>query len=181
MEINFKEFSDTESEELTQFLCGERWEFHSTPQLTKEKIIKNFEDGYFTKEGKRTFWILDKEKKIGVIRLFDLGDDRLDDETPLFDIKITKDYRSKSVGEQALKWLTEFVFTNYPNKNRFEATTRADNIAMRRVFEKCGFVKEAHYRQAWPDENKNLNDCVGYSILRNDWKDKITTSVDWLK
>lgn len=181
MQVNFKEFSESEIDELALFLSGERWEFHSAPQLTPEKIQKNFEGGYFTKDGKRTFWIINNGQKIGVIRLFDLGDDKLDDETPLFDIKITKYYRSKGVGEQALKWLTDFVFTNYPHKNRFEATTRVDNISMRRVFEKCGFVKEAHYRKAWPDENKNLYDCVGYSILRCDWENKTLTTVQWDK
>ncbi|MEO8512108.1 MAG: GNAT family protein [Ignavibacteria bacterium] len=67
---------------------------------------------------------------------FDLGDDKLDDETPLFDIKITHSYRGKGVGVRALNWLMNFVFTNYPCKNRFEATTHIDNIPMPKVFEK---------------------------------------------
>ncbi len=182
MQINITEFKTEDKDSLVNFLSGERWDFHSTPLISKEKLHEQFQNDYFTGEGKRTFWILDGDKKIGVIRLFDLGDDKLDDETPLFDIKITKEYRSKSVGEQSLKWLTDFVFTNYPNKNRFEATTRIDNTAMRKVLEKCGFVKEAHYRQAWPDENKkNLYDCAGYSILRNDWKNNTKTPVDFNK
>lgn len=179
MQVNFTEFNLEDTGPLTDFLTGERWEFHSAPQLTREKILKNLEDGYFTGIGKLTYWISDGDKKIGVIRLFDLGDDKLDDETPLFDIKITKEYRGKGVGEQALKWLADLVFTNYPNKNRFEATTRADNKAMRRVFEKCGFMKEAHYRQAWPDEDKKLYDCTGYSILRADWQNKTKTPVNF--
>lgn len=181
MNLSFTEFKDEEKDMLADFLAGERWDFHSTPQIKRENVFKNFEEGYFTRDGHRTFWITESNKKIGVIRLFDLGDDELDDETPLFDIKITKDCRGKGVGEKALTWLAELVFTTYPNKNRFEATTRIDNIAMRRVFEKCGFVKEAHYRKAWPDENKNLYDCVGYSILRSDWKDRVKTSVEWEK
>lgn len=181
MQINFKELCFEDIEELVTFLSGERWDYHSTPSLTKEKILKNYEEGYFTKDGKRTFWMLDDAKKIGVIRLFDLGDDMLDDETPLFDIKIIKDYRGKGIGKISVDWLVNFVFTNYKNKNRFEATTRADNISMRRVLEKCGFVKEAHYRKAWPDENKNLYDCAGYSILRSDWENKTSTPVQWDK
>lgn len=179
MNLSFTEFKDEDKEQLADFLTGERWEFHSTPQIQRENVFKNLEEGYFTRDGHRTFWIADDDKKIGVIRLFDLGDDELDDETPLFDIKITNSYCGRGVGEKALTWLADLVFNSYPNKNRFEATTRIDNIAMRRVFEKCGFVKEAHYREAWPDENKNLYDCVGYSILRKDWTGKSKTPVNF--
>jgi RimJ/RimL family protein N-acetyltransferase len=179
VQIKITEFKTEDKDLLIDFLSGERWDFHSTPLISKEKLNEQLQNGYFTGEGKRTFWISDGDRKTGVIRLFDLGDDKLDDETPLFDIKITKDYRNKSMGEHALRWLTDFVFTNYPSKNRFEATTRVDNAGMRRVFEKCGFMKEAHYRQAWPDENKNLYDCVGYSILRRDWINKTKTPVNF--
>jgi RimJ/RimL family protein N-acetyltransferase len=177
MNISVAELKSQDSNELIDFLSSEEWSFHSTPVITKEKIQAQIGNGYFTGSGKRTFLIRDNEKLIGVIRLFDLGDDKLDDETPLFDIKITNEYRSKGVGEKALHWLTELVFTEYPSKNRFEATTRVDNIAMRRVFEKCGFVKEAHYRQAWPDSDGKLYDCTGYSILRQDWQNKTKTPV----
>jgi RimJ/RimL family protein N-acetyltransferase len=175
MQIEITEFNG-EKEELADFICGELWEFHGTPQAKKEKVLENIESGYYTGEGKRTFWINEGDRKIGFIRLFDLGDDKLNDETPMFDIRITKSSRGKGAGKQALKWLTEYVFTNYPNKNRFEATTRIDNIAMRRTFEKCGFVKEAHYREAWPVDKKRY-DCAGYAILRNDWLNKIKTPV----
>ena len=116
---------------------------------------------------------------VGVIRLFDLGSGPDDDETPLFDIKIKEEFRGKGIGKQALGWLTDFVFSNYLNKTRFEATTRIDNIAMRRVFENCGFVKEAHYRQAWPDAEGNRYDCTGYAILRSDWLNKTKTPVNF--
>lgn len=116
---------------------------------------------------------------VGVIRLFDLGSGPDDDETPLFDIKIKEEFRGKGIGKQALGWLTDFVFSNYLNKTRFEATTRIDNIAMRRVFENCGFVKEAQYRQAWPDAEGNRYDCTGYAILRSDWLNKTKTPVNF--
>jgi RimJ/RimL family protein N-acetyltransferase len=50
---------------------------------------------------------------------------------------------------------------------------------MRRVLEACGFVKEAHYRQAWPDEKGGKHDCVGYCILKSDWENKTLTPVKW--
>jgi len=178
MQITTIEFNIDDKEEIINFLTSERWEFHSLPQIPPGKIIEQLNNGYFTGEGKRTFWILNEKKdKIGVIRLFDLGSELDSSETPLFDVKIKKELRNKGIGKKAVKWLTEYVFTNYPTKDRFEATTRYDNIAMRKVLEECGFVKEAHYRQAWPDEYENKYDCTGYSILRSDWKNKTKTPV----
>jgi RimJ/RimL family protein N-acetyltransferase len=183
MDIIITEFENSEKIPLIDFLLSGYWPFHSTPQIPKEKLELQYTKGYFNGEGNRTFLIKDKSDNtiIGVIRLFDLGSDPEDDETPLFDIKIKEEFRGKGIGKQALNWLTDFVFTNYPNKLRFEATTRIDNIAMRKVFEKCGFVKEAHYRQAWPDKDGNRYDCTGYAILRSDWMNKTKTKVDWAK
>lgn len=181
MKIVFKELDISEKEIIINFLSSGYWQYHSTPKISKEKLEKQFDSGYFNGEGIRTFWIINENEnsEIGVIRLFDLGSDPDDDETPLFDIKIKEEFRGKGVGFEALKWLTDFVFTNYPNKLRFEATTRVDNIAMRRVFEKCGFVKEAHYRLAWPDKDGNRYDCTGYAILKQDWQNKTRSPVKW--
>ena len=173
MEIKFTELEVSEKDRLINFLSSGYWPYHSIPKIPIDKLEKQFNTGYFNGEGNRTFIIEDRlEDIVGVMRLFDLGSGKDDDETPLFDIKIKEESRGKGIGKQALSWLTDFVFTNYPNKLRFEATTRVDNIAMRKVFEHCGFVKEAHYRQAWPDIEGNRYDCTGYSILRSDWLNK---------
>jgi len=178
MEIQFSEFKISQKQELINFLSCGSWPFHSTPNLSKDKLENQFDEGYFIGEGNKTFLILNDDGSIaGVMRLFDLGSGPDDDETPLFDIKIKEEMRGKGIGKQALKWLTDFVFANYPNKLRFEATTRIDNTAMRTVFEHCGFVKEAHYREAWPDADGNRYDCTGYSILRSDWQNKTKTPV----
>ncbi len=34
--------------------------------------------------------------------------------------------------------------------NRSEGQTREDNTAMRKTFLRCGWLKEAHYREDWP-------------------------------
>lgn len=180
MEIKISEFESSKKDRLLEFLSTGYWPFHSTPKISKEKLEKQFSDGYFNGEGKRTFLILESDQEIiGVMRLFDLGSGSEDDETPLFDIKIKEEFRGKGIGKHALKWLTDLVFTEYPNKQRFEATTRIDNNAMRKVFEHCGFVKEAHYRLAWPDENGNMYDCTGYAILRQDWQNETKTPVEF--
>lgn len=181
MDIFISEIENSDKENLIKFLSSGVWQFHSTPVISAEKLEKKFDDGYFTGTGKRTFLIKKQNNNllIGVIRLFDLGESPDDDETPLFDIKIGEEFRGLGTGKNAVKWLTDLVFTEYPVKQRFEATTRADNVAMRRVLENCGFVKEAHYRQAWPDAEGNRYDCTGYGILRSDWEQKKKTPVIW--
>lgn len=75
------------------------------------------------------------------------------------------------------------LFAEFPELRRIEATTRSDNVAMRRVLARCGYVKEAHYRQDWPepgdgDVERRL-DSIGYAILRSDWTSGTRTEVQW--
>lgn len=177
--IKPESISDKEIKLLEDVLCSQRWEYHSSPVVTNEDIKHNVESGYYSGVDKALFFIYVDNQIAGVMRLFDLGDDFEDDETPLFDIRIKSEFRKKAIGEYAVRYLIKYVFENYPNKWRFEGTTRADNLAMRRLFEKCGFVKEAHYRKAWPDENGNKFDCTGYGILREDWESGTITTVNF--
>jgi RimJ/RimL family protein N-acetyltransferase len=182
MNLVFKEFEITEKEQLAEFLSSEKWDFYREPVLSKETVIEKVNKNHYSKNGIKTFWITDESNvKIGMIRLFDLGENQDSDETPLFDIRIKNSMRGNGIGTEAVRWLISYVFRNYPNKTRFEATTRFDNKVMRRVLERCGFVKEAHYRQAWPDGQGNKHDCAGYGILRNDWLANTITPVEWEK
>ena len=63
--------------------------------------------------------------------------------------------------------------------SRFEGQTREDNIAMRKVMLRAGFVKEAHYREGWPVEGAAPQASVAYAILRRDWGSGTTTSFVW--
>lgn len=164
--LAFIEYSPEFKNDLIEILTRSRWEFHSKPVSTAEDIEKNLNMGYFFGETSRTFLIKENGITVGYIRIFDLEDDG----NPLFDIRIAESHRGKGIGKEAVKWITDFVFSNYPSKNRLEATTRADNMGMRKVLEACGYQKESHYRQAWPDEHGKLYDCVGYSILQEEWK-----------
>lgn len=66
-----------------------------------------------------------------------------------------------------------------PRSPRRKAQTRIDNAAMRRVLERSGFVKEAHYRLGWPVEGRAASDSIGYALLRGDWESGTTTPVPW--
>ena len=73
------------------------------------------------------------------------------------------------------------VFHEFGNADvlRIEAATRQDNAAMRAVLRRCGFVKEAHHRDAWPAPDGALRDTVIYALLRRDHESGTTTPVVW--
>lgn len=66
-----------------------------------------------------------------------------------------------------------------PDVNRFEGQTREDNTAMRKTFLRCGWLKEAHYREGWPVDGGKPVASVAYSIIRHDWETGQTTTFMW--
>ncbi|MFF2654612.1 GNAT family N-acetyltransferase [Streptomyces sp. NPDC058045] len=155
---------------LLVLLTEEEWPFHTVPR-PDPATVRGWLDGRWSGHA---FWILRDGATAGLLRLIDP-----DDDTPLFDLRIRAAHRGHGLGGHALHWLTGHVFTACPGARRIEGTTRQDNTAMRRTFHRCGYVQEAHYREAWPDPSGTLHDSVGYAKLRRDWVDGTTTPVRW--
>jgi RimJ/RimL family protein N-acetyltransferase len=167
-----------EREALAVWLSSERWEFHSNPDLERERVLKLVDDGnFFDGPNNATFWIMLETERAGLIRLFDLED--IGDGEPLFDLRIRSNFRKRGLGTMAVKWLTDHLFSNHRILERISGTTRSDNLAMRSVFRRCGYAKEAHYRHSWPSADGQIFDTVGYGILRKDWANKTITPIDW--
>ena len=78
-----------------------------------------------------------------------------------------------------LRAATDLVFGTMPDVHRFEGQTREDNVAMRRTFLRCGWLKEAHYREGWPVDGGEPLASVAYAILRRDWRSGTTTTFVW--
>lgn len=174
MKIHFEEFKD-EVDTLIDFLTSDTWEFYGVPHLKPENIKANYENQYYTGGNCRTFWVIsDENVKVGNIRIYDL-----EDGDPLFDIRILSKYKGLGIGTITVNWLVEFIFNNYPDKERIEADTRQDNYAMRCVFHKCGFAKEAHHRKAWIGQDGIPYDAIGYGITKEDWQNGKISPVNW--
>jgi len=174
MNIRFQEFTD-EIDTLIDFLTQDTWSFYGNPNPDPERIRKRFDNQFYTGENCRTFWIITEDNlNAGILRIYDL-----EDGDPLFDIMILSSFKGMGIGTAATKWLVDFIFSNYPEKLRIEANTRQDNYGMRKVFHKCGFVKESHHRCAWVGVDGIPYDSTGYGITRKDWETGITTPVDW--
>ncbi|WP_312349440.1 GNAT family protein [Actinomyces sp.] len=160
-------------EEVVAFLSRNHFPFHVVPSSTPEKVRARIEEGAYGGADTAPFWVDDPRLgRLGIVVLLDL-----DDDSPMFDIRLDGAHRARGLGVPVLKVVTTHVFTTMPGARRFEGQTREDNIAMRRVFTHCGFVKEAHCRQGWPVEGGEPLASVAYAILRSDWESGVSTPV----
>jgi len=158
---------------LTAFLTSNGFPFHVRSRPTAEQVAEAIRAGSWDSDDTATFWIDDeRDGRVGVLRLDDLGD-----ATAMVDLRLAEGARGRGHGCAALRLATDHVFSRYPAVLRFEGQTREDNTAMRRVFERCGWVFEAHYRDGWPVDGGEPVASVAYSVLRRDWARGITTPV----
>lgn len=174
--MRLQEWTMEEQELLIHFLTTNTWPYHGTAHAGRELIEKAIEEGGYASDEVRTFWVENEEgEKVGIVKIYDLQE-----EIPLFDLRIADEFRGYGYGSRALKMVTEYVFQLPEKKIRLEGHTRQDNLAMRKAFERAGFVKEAHLRKAWffPKEN-TYYDAVTYGITREDFLAGTTTPVEW--
>jgi RimJ/RimL family protein N-acetyltransferase len=172
----FRRFVPADSDLLVEFLTGEEWPyFAGGPGPDAARIREQVAAGGYDNDRTRRFWIgTGSCAEAGLIGLFDLGDS-----TPLFDLRVRAAYQRRGLGTAAVRWLTGYLFTEFSETVRIEGVTRQDNHAMRRTFIRCGYVKEAHWRQAWAGRDGKLYDSIGYAILRGDWETGTVTQPDW--
>lgn len=177
MSINLVRLDAVEDdhEALVDFMTRNEFRFHGSKRLTRETVEAAIAKGAYRSEDDDSFWVDHTEHgRIGFARFEDLRDP-----TPMFDVRLDGEFRGRGLGVDVLRALTEHVFTTLPGTNRFEGQTREDNIAMRKTFLRCGWVKEAHYREGWPVQGGSPVASVAYSILRRDWETGKTTTFVW--
>jgi RimJ/RimL family protein N-acetyltransferase len=173
-EIRLREFTESDAEALTAFLTGNDWPFHVRLHWSPEQVATALADGSFHSAGVRTLWLTADAADVGMAVVSDL-----DKHAPMLDIRLAVTHRGRGYGSAALRAVTTWLFATDLEPQRFEGQTRVDNIAMRKTFLRCGWVKEAHYRAAWPTHDGQLVDSVGYGLLRSDWLSGQSTPVDW--
>ncbi|MFJ2977847.1 GNAT family N-acetyltransferase [Curtobacterium sp. NPDC087082] len=161
--------------DLIAFLTGEEFPFHVRRTIPRADAEAAVDAGAYRDDEHDTSWLEhDELGRVGIVRLEDLADP-----VPLFDLRIAGRFRGQGLGVPALRATTDHVFRTLPEVTRFEGQTREDNVAMRRVFVRAGWVKEAHYREGWPVEGGRPVASVGYGVLRRDWETGATTPVPW--
>jgi len=79
----------------------------------------------------------------------------------------SEDERNKGYGTEAVRLLTEYLFTTR-NIQRVQATTDIENKAAQRILEKNGFTREGELRKALFRKGEFHNAYL-YGILREEW------------
>jgi RimJ/RimL family protein N-acetyltransferase len=166
------------AEELVAFLTANTFPFHVRPRPTEAEVHEAVTKGRFWSDDSAGFWIDADGKRIGIATLDDL-EELASGGNPVFDLRLAEPHRGRGLGAPVLRALTALAFARFPRIGRFEGHTREDNVLMRRTFLPAGFVKEAHYRDAWAVDGEPPKACVVYAILRRDWKAGATTRVTW--
>jgi len=163
MRLTFERVSTAETSAIVAFLSGSDWPFHGAARLSVAEAaaisLSNAET--------RSFWIRDDGTVVGLVRLLDLDD--VDDGSPLFDLRIASGYRGQGFGTAAAKWLSDYLFVEYPVLHRIEATTRSDNAAMIAILDRCGYHHEGLLREAWKGRDGSRHDTMLYGLLRREW------------
>ncbi|GAA1409446.1 hypothetical protein AUR04nite_24510 [Glutamicibacter uratoxydans] len=174
MELHFIPMDESDVDAVIEFLTKNKFPYHVRSEWTDDDAAKIVGDGRFWNASSQGYWIVDGHKRLGMVSLEDL-----DDDSPMFDLRLSEEHRGRGHGVDVLKALTDKVFTEMPEAIRFEGQTREDNIAMRRTFMKAGFLKEAHYRLGWPVGGGQFVSSVAYAMIRPDWKSGKTTEFVW--
>lgn len=175
MSISFVALAPSDTDDLVEFLSSNLFPFHVQASPQADAVRARMNSGHYWSESTRGFWVLNDGERIGMVALEDLDED----DAPLFDLRLGESERGKGLGVAIVRALSDLVFETMPNVLRFEGQTREDNIAMRKTFLRAGFIKEAHYRMAWPTDDGGYVASIAYAILRQDWASGTTTRFEW--
>ena len=172
--ITYRPLTLADRELVADWVSGETWPYHGNARVTRDQVLAVFDAGDYVGEETQGFWIMQDDERIGILRI-----EELKESAPSFDLRLRRDARGRGIGVEALRWLTNHTFQTWPHFERIEGCTREDNLAMQRVFKKAGYVKEGHFRAAWPVPGAAALDSIRYGMLRSDWERGITTPVRW--
>lgn len=163
-----------DQQELIAFLTSNEFPFHVGTRRSSEEVARTIKSGAFRDDDNDSYWIdHPAHGRVGLLRFEDLRDG------PMFDLRLAESMRGRGLGAEALRTATDHIFASVPEARRFEGQTREDNVAMCRTFLRCGFIKEAHYREGWPVADGAPLASVAYAILRRDWETGTTTPFTW--
>ncbi len=88
-------------------------------------------------------------------------------------ITLEPERRGRGVGREAVALLTSYLF-EHEGAERVETPTDVENVPMRTVNERLGFVMEGVLRSFMPTAEERRDHCM-YAMTRDDWENAHTT------
>ncbi len=86
----------------------------------------------------------------------------------LIGIIVAAEHRGKGVGREAVGLMASYLF-EHEGAERVETPTDVENVAMRTVNERLGFVMEGVMRSYMPVGDERRDYCM-YAMTRDDWE-----------
>lgn len=142
-----------------------RGEYFPRGILSEPAFQKQFhEDGFWGKDDGMLLIINASDEILGHIEFFKTVN-YLDEYELSYQI-YSPEHRGKGAATEAVILLVRYLFES-KRVNRIRLVIHPDNLASRRLAEKCGFQHEGTARGAWYNKGKH-HDVVIYSILHDD-------------
>lgn len=133
--------------------------------LAEPAFRKQFEEtGFWSKDEGMLVIVSLKDEILGHIEFFKTVNYL--DEFELSYQVYAPDQRGKGVATEAVNLLVRYLFET-KRVNRIRLVIHPDNLASRRLAEKCGFTHEGTARGAWYNKGKH-QDVAIYAILHED-------------
>jgi len=165
--INLRPVLDTDLNQLYSFHIDidNRGDFFPRGVLSQPAFQKQFQDtGFWSKDEGMLVIASPDDALLGHIEFYKTVM-YLDEYELSYQIYDTKQH-SKGFMTEAVNMMTRYLFET-KRMNRIRLVIHPDNVASRRLAEKCGFQHEGTARGAWYNKGR-YQDVEIYSILHND-------------
>ena len=133
--------------------------------LSQPAFRKEFQEtGFWSKEDGMLVMVSPNDDILGHIEFFKTVNYL--DEFELSYVVYPAEQRGKGIATEAINLLVRYLFETKP-VNRIRLVIHPENLASRRLAEKCGFRHEGTARGAWYNKGKH-QDVEIYAILHDD-------------
>lgn len=165
--ITLRPVRETDLDQLYSFHLDidNRGDYFPRSILAQPAFHKQFQEtGFWSKDDGMLVIVSSDDEMLGHIEFFKTVN-YLDEYELSYQI-YTPEQRGKGVTTEAVNLLVRYLFETKP-VNRIRLVIHPDNLASRRVAEKCGFKHEGTARGAWYNKGTH-HDVEIYAILHED-------------
>ncbi|HSL43887.1 MAG TPA: GNAT family protein [Anaerolineales bacterium] len=165
--ITLRPVRDTDLDQLYAYHVDidNRGDFYPRGIMAQSDFRKRFEEtGYWEKDDGTLLIVSTNDEILGHIEFFKTVN-YLDEYELSYQI-YKPEQRGKGITTEAVNLLVRYLFES-KRMNRIRLVIHPDNLASRRLAEKCGFKREGTARGAWYHRGKH-RDVEIYAILHDD-------------